>query len=169
MSELQKIAEQAQKDARRASALRTAIQVVGDNADGALLRVEVNFVGNPPKYEAGEEVAKTIDRMWPTIWKETMEASASELKQIEARYASLMSEASINNGKPGFEDRWIPIDAMVPNEGSIVMGYGEYRERDGFSPAIMRWYGSINAWTVNSMPFYPTHYMELPAAPEGGA
>jgi hypothetical protein len=89
MSDLQEMAEQAQKDARRASALRTAIQVVGENSDGSLLQVEVNFVGHP-KYEAGEEVAKAIFRMWPAIWEETVRASRAELTEIETRYAPLM-------------------------------------------------------------------------------
>lgn len=98
------------------------------------------------------------------------------LKTVQInRLASLMSYAQADemivarNGGAVSNGAWNPIDTMVPNEGAIVMGYGEYRERDGFSPAIMRWYGSVNGWTVNGMPFYPTHWMELPAAPKGGA
>lgn len=91
MSDLQKIAEQAQKDAHRAKALRTAIQIVGDNADGVLMRPSIDFVGNH-NHEGGEEVSRALKRMWPATWEETMRASAEELKQIEAKYAPLMSE-----------------------------------------------------------------------------
>jgi hypothetical protein len=60
---------------------------------------------------------------------------------------------------------WQPISALEPKDGMIVMGWGEYRERDGFSPAFMRWYDSVGGWNVNAMPFYPTHWVPLPAAP----
>lgn len=96
MSDLSKIAEKANIDARRAQALRNTIQIVGDHSQPDMLRVTVEFVGHPRDYEAGEEVVKTIIRLWQAIWKETMEVSASELKQIEDRYASLMSEGSTN-------------------------------------------------------------------------
>jgi len=95
MNDLFKIAEQARKDADRASALRIAIQMIGDNSDGVLANVSVDFVGNRNR-EGGEEVAKTIKRMWPAIWEETMRASAEELEKIEARYAPLMNEVQQN-------------------------------------------------------------------------
>ena len=60
---------------------------------------------------------------------------------------------------------WQDISTLEPKDGMIVMGWGEYRERDGFSPAFMRWYDSVGGWNVNAMPFYPTHWMPLPAAP----
>lgn len=91
MSDLHQIAEQARKDADRAQSLRIAIQTMGDNADGTLMRVTVEFIGdrNP---EAGQEVVRTIKGMWPAIWEDTMRASADELQKIEARYAHLKSE-----------------------------------------------------------------------------
>ncbi len=60
---------------------------------------------------------------------------------------------------------WQDISKLEPKNGMIVMGWGEYRERDGFSPAFMRWYDSVGGWNVNAMPFYPTHWQPLPAAP----
>ena len=60
---------------------------------------------------------------------------------------------------------WRDIASLTPEDGMIVVGYGEYRERDGFSPAFMRWHAVLNGWTVTGMPFYPTHWMPIPAAP----
>lgn len=60
---------------------------------------------------------------------------------------------------------WLPIDLVAPKDGMILIGWGEYRERDGFQPAFMRWYDSIEGWSVNAMPFYPTHWMPLPKPP----
>lgn len=61
---------------------------------------------------------------------------------------------------------WEPISQVNPVDGLIVIGYGEYRERDGFSPAFMRWYDSVAGWSVNGMPFYPTHFKPLPSPPK---
>jgi hypothetical protein len=60
---------------------------------------------------------------------------------------------------------WMSIELVKPKDGMILIGWGEYRERDGFSPAFMRWYDSVNGWNVNSMPFYPTHWMPVPRGP----
>ena len=60
---------------------------------------------------------------------------------------------------------WQDISTLEPKDGMIVMGWGEYRERDGFSPAFMRWSEFVGGWAVNALPFYPTHWMPLPAAP----
>lgn len=68
----------------------------------------------------------------------------------------------------GETEGWRPISTVKPVDGLIVLGYGEYRERDGFSPAFMRWYDSVKGWSVNSMTFYPTHWRPLPASPEQG-
>jgi len=60
---------------------------------------------------------------------------------------------------------WMPIDLLKPKDNMIVIGYGEYRERDGFSPAFMRWSEWVGGWAVNGMPFYPTHWMPIPKDP----
>ena len=60
---------------------------------------------------------------------------------------------------------WLPIESAPKNLDGPVMGFGEYRERDGFSPAFMRWYPIAEGWFVNSMPFYPTHWQPLPQPP----
>lgn len=62
--------------------------------------------------------------------------------------------------------QWKDIASLKPADGMIVIGWGEYRERDGFSPAFMRWYDSIGGWAVSSLPFYPTHWMPLLDGPE---
>ena len=61
---------------------------------------------------------------------------------------------------------WRPIETAPRGDGVVLVGWGEYRERDGYSPAFMRWYDLVGGWTVNAMPFYPTHWMPLPAAPK---
>lgn len=61
-------------------------------------------------------------------------------------------------------DPWQPI-STAPKDGLVIMGWGDYRERDGFSPAFMRWSDLAQSWSVNSMPFYPTHWQPLPAGP----
>lgn len=62
---------------------------------------------------------------------------------------------------------WIEIKLLNAQDQMIVVGWGEYRERDGFSPAFMRFSEHLNSWSVSSMPFYPTHWMPLPSPPEG--
>jgi len=61
---------------------------------------------------------------------------------------------------------WMPIESAPKGDGVILLGWGEYRERDGASPAFMRWYDSISGWSVNAMPFYPTHWQPLPSPPK---
>lgn len=87
------------------------------------------------------------------------EAKAAAQADYEARVSSALS-AQVQD-VAGWQD----ISTLEPKDGMIVMGWGEYRERDGFSPAFMRWYDSVGGWNVNAMPFYPTHWMPLPAAP----
>ncbi len=87
------------------------------------------------------------------------EAKAAAQADYEARIRSALS-AQVQD-VAGWQD----IGTLEPKDSMIVMGWGEYRERDGFSPAFMRWYASVGGWSVSAMPFYPTHWMPLPAAP----
>ncbi len=92
MPDLNEVAKQAQIDAKRANDLRAAIQIIGDHQSGALVTFTTDFVGTRDTYLADAEVDRTLKQMWPTIWEQTMRASAEELKQIQAKYAELMSE-----------------------------------------------------------------------------
>lgn len=94
----------------------------------------------------------------------TLEAArAAAQADYEARIRSALS-AQVQD-VAGWQD----ISTLEPKDGMIVMGWGEYRERDGFSPAFMRWYDSVGGWSVSAMPFYPTHWMPLPSAPAAPA
>lgn len=92
MIDLGKIAERAKADARRADVLRIAIKTLEDHGSGAMVTFTTDFIGANGGHHADAEVAVTLKRLWPQICAETLEASKSELQQIEARYASLMSE-----------------------------------------------------------------------------
>lgn len=95
----------------------------------------------------------------PSVFDTPDEAKAAAQADYEARIRSALS-AQVQD-VAGWQD----ISTLEPKDGMIVMGWGEYRERDGFSPAFMRWYDSVGGWNVNAMQFYPTHWMPLPAAP----
>jgi len=100
------------------------------------------------------------EEIWLTAADISYEYHAGDL--IPGRLNGLIARALMAERE---RDRWQPIKTAKPKDGLILVGYGEYRERDGFSPAFMRWYDSINGWAVNSMPFYPTHFMPIPAPP----
>jgi len=78
---------------------------------------------------------------------------------------SILEEAAAELSRLSALVAWQDIETAPKGNGTILIGWGEYRERDGFSPAFMRWYDSVNGWSVNAMPFYPTHWQPLPAPP----
>ena len=86
------------------------------------------------------------------------------LEDAKADIATLAAELSRLSALVAWQD----IETAPKGNGTILIGWGEYRERDGFSPAFMRWYDSVNGWSVNAMPFYPTHWQPLPPPPEPG-
>lgn len=70
---------------------------------------------------------------------------------------------------PPDPSEWRSITEIDGHDGVVLEGWGEYRERDGFQQAFMRWYDSVGDWTVNGMPFYPTHWRPLSNGPSTGA
>lgn len=75
------------------------------------------------------------------------------------------------NARGSEMSEWIEIDKLHCVDGDVVIGWGEYRERDGFEPAFMRFYSrdsglAVKGWYVNGMPFYPTHWLPLPKPPK---
>jgi hypothetical protein len=90
-------------------------------------------------------------------------AKASDNKALLRQVAISMAHGALLAERQ--RDRWRKIDKIDPVDGLILIGYGEYRERDGFSPAFMRWSRLTRGWSVNGMPFYPTHFQPIPAPP----
>ncbi|MCD4661456.1 DUF551 domain-containing protein [Agrobacterium sp.] len=104
------------------------------------------------EYREGMKGDKFGPHEWPTV--DGIKTTVAQALRRSALSAQVQDVA-----------RWQDISTLEPKDGMIVMGWGEYRERDGFSPAFMRWYDSVGGWSVSAMPFYPTHWMPLPAAP----
>ncbi|MGV2110133.1 hypothetical protein ACQZ46_02520 [Agrobacterium salinitolerans] len=99
------------------------------------------------KNEIPEDVMKTAEQVFKDLWSGPFGEEASYIAR------AIMAERELH--------QWKPIKSLEPEDGTIVIGWGEYRERDGFSPAFMRWYDSVGGWNVNAMPFFPTHWRPL--------
>lgn len=90
MRNLEELAASAGADNRRAQLLRRTIQVVGEHHSPESIEIELTLRFAKNTYLEAEEVIGTIKRLWPTIWEATMRAAASEIEEIEARYAPLL-------------------------------------------------------------------------------
>lgn len=85
------------------------------------------------------------------------------LDMIAAKQEHFLAKMAL---KPVIDvEEWRPIHLLNPVDKMIVLGWGQYRELDGFSQAYIRWYASMKEWRVNGNPFYPTMWMPLPPNP----
>lgn len=104
-----------------------------------------------------------VTRVLEMIDAELADHGYAEIGTLRATVRNTISALS---SVPTAGDGWMPIDSADKSDGVVIIGWGEYRERDGFSPAFMRWYDDAGGWIVTGMPFYPTHWMTLPSAPK---